>query len=325
MRKRSETLHNNDLRKLHALYITSGNQSLPKWSSLIRCYFSHGSFKECLLLHVHSPNRTYQPFLPLVLKACGFLSLLTLGKSIHADSIKTGQDSDVIVATTLISMYLKSHRFDQAREVFNGMPERNAVTCNAMIGGYSENGDMGSAYAIFNQMPSRTPVSWVLMIEGYAKIKNLVSARWVFDRTPVVMKTVAVWTAMVHGYTINAEMDAAKLLFDQMPCRNFFVWSSMVSGYFKNGDVMKGREVFDQIPNRNLVNWNSLISGYTRNGYCEEAIKAFEELQKDGFKPDEFSVATALSACAQLGSLEAGRKIHQLIEQKGIKQNQFVL
>lgn len=324
MRKRSDNLHNSDLRKLQALYITSGSQNFPKWSRLIRYYFSLGFFKECLLLHVYSPNRTHQPFLPLVLKACGSISLLALGKSIHAESIKTGQDFDIIVGTTLISMYLKSRKLDQAREVFDGMPERNAVTYNAMIGGYSENGDMDSACAIFNQMPSRTPVSWMLMIEGYAKIKNSISARWVFDRIPVVMKTVAVWTAMVHGYTINAEMDAAKLLFDEMPSRNFFVWSSMVSGYFKIGDVKKGREVFDQISNRNLVNWNSLIGGYTRNGCCEEAIKAFEEMQKDGFEPDEFTVAIALSACAQLGSLETGRKIHQLIEQKGIKQNQFV-
>ncbi|KAM0843841.1 hypothetical protein ACQ4PT_057444 [Festuca glaucescens] len=46
---------------------------------------------------------------------------------------------------------------------------------------------------------------------------------------------------------------------------------------------------------------------------------------EDRVKPDEFTMSGMLSACAQLGSLEQGRKVHAFINQKHIPKNPFVL
>ncbi|EEC68117.1 hypothetical protein OsI_36021 [Oryza sativa Indica Group] len=45
----------------------------------------------------------------------------------------------------------------------------------------------------------------------------------------------------------------------------------------------------------------------------------------DRIKPDEFTMAGVLSACAQLGSLEQARKVHSFIIQHRIRKNHFVL
>ncbi|KAI3793301.1 hypothetical protein L1987_35918 [Smallanthus sonchifolius] len=92
----------------------------------------------------------------------------------------------------------------------------------------------------------------------------------------------------------------------------------MVSGYLKKGDVEEGRAVFYRIKVRNLVNWNSLISGYCQNGLCNEALDAFVKMQSDGLEPDEVSFASALSACAQLGSLEIGKLWSSLIKWRNL-------
>ncbi|XP_043725443.1 pentatricopeptide repeat-containing protein At3g21470 [Telopea speciosissima] len=222
-------------------------------------------------------------------------------------------------------MYSKCEDVITSRRMFDEMPERNVVTWNAMICGYSRDGDMGSALNLFRQMHEKTPVTWAEMIDGLARNGNIVSARRLFDQAPLEMMNVVIWTVMVDGYVSNGQMEAARQLFEEMPQRNFFAWSSMIAGYCKKGDVKEAKAMFDRIPVRNLVNWNSLIAGYAQNGFGKEALEAFVKMQAEGFEPDEVTVTSALSACATMGSLDSGKEIHNLINHKGIKLNQFVL
>ncbi|EEF36253.1 pentatricopeptide repeat-containing protein, putative [Ricinus communis] len=205
------------------------------------------------------------------------------------------------------------------------MPERNVVTWNAMISGYVRNRDMKSALGLFEKMSIRTMVTWIEMIDGFARNGDLVTARCLFDQVPLEQKNVVTWTVMVDGYASKGKMADARILFEEMPDRNYFVWSSMISGYCKLGDVKEARCIFDRIPIRNLVNWNSLICGYAQNGFCEEALEAFENMQADGFEPDEITVVGVLSACAQLGLLDVGKDVHRMAYNKGIKLNQFIM
>ncbi|XP_031248549.1 pentatricopeptide repeat-containing protein At3g21470 [Pistacia vera] len=229
-----------------------------------------------------------------------------------------------MIGTSLINMYAKCSDIPASRQVFDYMPERNVVTWNAMIGGYLKHGHIDSASILFDQMSLRTEVTWIEMIDGFTRSGDTVKARYLFNRVPLELKNVVTWTVMVDGYTSNGEMEAARELFEEMPERNCYVWSSMISGYCKRGDVKEAKAMFDRIPVRNLVNWNSLISGYAQNGFCEEALEAFSKMQEERFEPDEVTFASVLSACAQLGSLDAGREIHSMINHNRIKLNQFV-
>ncbi|KAJ0969438.1 hypothetical protein J5N97_022315 [Dioscorea zingiberensis] len=244
-------------------------------------------------------KRTSHGILPLFLKACGSLALLPLGVCLHGECVKAGLIHEVLVGTSFVSMYCK---------------------CGCLM-----NGDMERALVLFERSPEKTLVTWATMIDGVARIGDTVSARQLFDRTPDELRTVVTWTVMVHGYAANGEMDEAREMFERMPCRSFFVWSSMISGYFKKGEAKEARAIFDRIPERNLVNWNALIAGYAQIGSCEEALDAFRQMQMDGFEPDEFTMASVLSACSQLGSLEMGKKIHDMINRKRINMNHFVL
>ncbi|KAK9134637.1 hypothetical protein Syun_014477 [Stephania yunnanensis] len=296
-------------------------------SQLISKLLSQGSSTQALLAYIQSRREgiiTQHGAIPALLKACASLPNPNMGKSLHAEAIKSGVSHHVKIGTTLISFYSKCD-FVGARKLFDEMPERNVVTWNAMIAGYSKMGDMGSALELFERMPERTSVTWIEMIDGFARGGSVAVARRVFDEVPVGMRNVVTWTVTVDGYVRNGEMGAARELFEEMPERNFFVWSSMIAGYCKMGEVGEAREIFDRIPERNLVNWNALIAGYAQNGFCEEAISAFQKMQADGFEPNEITVASALSSCAQLGLLDFGKRIHDLVNRKRIKLNQFVL
>jgi hypothetical protein len=41
-------------------------------------------------------------------------------------------------------------------------------------------------------------------------------------------------------------------------------------------------------------------------------------------RPDNFALISTLSACAQLGELEKGKKVHDFIERNAIKVDSFV-
>ncbi|KAI3736704.1 hypothetical protein L2E82_26679 [Cichorium intybus] len=306
--------------------INQPNASSNLYSS-IRAHISNGKPKETLLIYTQNRRNPLilQSVLPLVLKACAFLSMINYGKALHSESIKAGLQSDVVVGTSIVNMYGKCCNVIDARKLFDEMPVKNVVTWNAMISGYMKNAATEPALHLFNKMSDRTAVSWIEMIEGYARTGDTVMARCFFNQVPLPLKNVITWTVMVEGYASNGQMKAAKDVFEAMLERNFFVWSSMISGYFKNGDVENAEKIFNQIPVRNLVNWNSLISGYSQNGLSEKALEAFSKMESDGFEPDEISFASALSACAQLGSLKTGKDLHEIIIRKRINLNHFIL
>ncbi|XWS25023.1 hypothetical protein CRYUN_Cryun27aG0035200 [Craigia yunnanensis] len=304
------------------------NPNLPSWSYVIRNQLSQGTPKQVLSLYTQiRQNGVYiLGLVPLIFKACASVSTQTYGKSLHAESIKSGVYIDLHTASSLLNMYSKCGNLVDSRKVFDEMPERNVVTWNAMIAGYLKNGDRESALDLFEKMPiRRNSVTWIEMIDGFAKSRDTLKARRFFDKVPLELRNVVTWTVMVDGYSANGELEAARELFEMMPERNFFVWSSMIFGYCKRGDIKEARDIFDRIPIRNLVNWNSLISGYAQNGFCEEALEMFRKMQSEGFEPDEVTITSVLSACAQLGELDVGKEIHYLIKGKGMKVNQFVL
>lgn len=305
----------------------NSNPYQPNWSYIIRNQLSLGNPKQVLSLYTQlRQNGLYiLGLVPLLFKACSAFTQ-TYGKSLHAESIKFGVSIDLHVTSSLLNMYSKCGNLADSRKVFDEMPERNVVSWNAMIAGYLRNGNRESALDLFEKMSiKRNSVTWMEMIYGFSKSGNTLKARDFFDKVPLELRNVVTWTVMVDGYSANGELEAAKELFEMMPERNFFVWSSMISGYCKKGDVKEARYFFDRIPVRNLVNWNSLISGYAQNGFSEEALEMFRKLQSEGFEPDEVTITSVLSACAQIGELDVGKEIHYLIKRKRMKVNQFIL
>lgn len=305
--------------------IAGSNQ--PRWFYIIKKCLAEGKSREVLSVYNQIRRNRFcvLDLVHMVFKACASSSNLIYGKSLHSEVLKTAVHFDVKVGTSMLDMYAKCGCIVDAGKVFDEMPMRNVVTLNAMIGGHLKIGDMKSALDLFGKMSTRTPVTWIEMINGFARSGDIVKARGFFDMVPSSLRNVVTWTAIIDGYASNGEMEAARELFEKMPERNFYVWSSMISGYCKRGEVNVARAIFDCIPSPNVVNWNALISGYAQNGFCQEALEAYWKMQDEGFEPDEFTISSVLSACAQLGELETGKQIHCFVNEKRLELNRFVL
>nr|POE62086.1 pentatricopeptide repeat-containing protein, chloroplastic [Quercus suber] len=103
-----------------------------------------------------------------------------------------------------------------------------------------------------------------------------------------------------------------------------FVQNALLSMYSFCGLLHNSRQVFDEIPLsvRDVVSWNSMVSGYIQGRCYWDALKVFDEMLKCDVnaRPDEVTLINALTACARIGFLDMGRKIHGLLVR-----NEFVL
>jgi pentatricopeptide repeat protein len=96
--------------------------------------------------------------------------------------------------------------------------------------------------------------------------------------------------------------------------RNAFVGNSLMNMYAKCGHLSKAREVFDELKQlRTLVLWSTLIAAYSSHGYGEEALEAFEQMQKDGFSPSPSTFVSVLKACGHVGAIDKGFQLHSMI------------
>ncbi|XP_024544697.1 pentatricopeptide repeat-containing protein At3g12770-like [Selaginella moellendorffii] len=87
-----------------------------------------------------------------VLGACSCAGCLATGRMIHEDIISQGLDALLPVRNSLVSMYGKCGRLDEARDVFNFTKGKSIVSWTAMISAYAQHGHSEEAQSVFQRM-----------------------------------------------------------------------------------------------------------------------------------------------------------------------------
>ncbi|GKE14533.1 pentatricopeptide repeat-containing protein, partial [Tanacetum coccineum] len=83
---------------------------------------------------------------------CANSALLSLGKQIHALSLKCLAFHDVPMNNALIDMYSKSGEIFDACRVFNEMKAKNVISWTSLIDGYGKHGYGHNAVIVYNEM-----------------------------------------------------------------------------------------------------------------------------------------------------------------------------
>ncbi|CAI9293347.1 unnamed protein product [Lactuca saligna] len=121
---------------------------------------------------------------------------------------------------------------------------------------------------------------------------------------------VFIHTSLINFYSQSGELDDARLVFDKSPLRDPVSFTALITGYISRERFKDARKLFDEMPLRDVVSWNSIIAGHTKIQRFQEAIDLFKEMQIAKIKPNESTLVTVLSACAQSGCLTTGGYAH---------------
>ncbi|OVA04083.1 Pentatricopeptide repeat [Macleaya cordata] len=259
-----------------------------------------GQFYEALKLYIKLCNNGFKPdnfTFPYILKASSQLTDPTLGFLIHNQTIKTGFDSNIFVANSLILFYGKLGHLESVRYMFDKIPHRNVVTWTATISAFSQNNRFNISIEFFRYMR-------ILGIKPNSfTLATLLPSFSYFDQSN-----------QIHSFLIKHGFES-----------DIFVSTALIDVYAKCGNTLSAKHVFDEMPERNLVSWNAICLGYNQNGNMRESLKLFTEMQKfDNFWPDSFSVVTALCSCSNLASLREGKEIHGYVYKANLENSVLV-
>eukprot|EP01018_Ginkgo_biloba_P001138 Gb_18436 [translate_table: standard] len=271
--------------------------TVVSWNMMTTAYLQNGLPEEavkmfCRLRRVGlKPN---QYIFSNVLRSCTELGDLLLGKQVHVQTIKNGFDSDVSSGSALVTIYAKFGRVEDARTVFDNMQKPDAVSWTVMLAGYAQNGHGEAALKLFCQM------QWEAMKTDQFILSSVLSA-------------CASLPAIKCGKEVHNQVIKTAWVLDVT------IGNSLVTMYAKCGLIQAARRVFDKMSKRNVVSWTAMIVGYVQNGHSEEALKLYVELQCARLKPNQFTFASLLSACATLACLELGKEVHAHVIKNGLE------
>ncbi|WOL17577.1 hypothetical protein Cni_G26370 [Canna indica] len=105
---------------------------------------------------------------------------------------------------------------------------------------------------------------------------------------------------------------------------NDFISSALISSLATLGFVDVSRELFDEIPHPGLVPRTAMSRAYAATGRPAISLQLFRATIMSGLSPDPIALATAISACHQLGSLSMAKMVHGYIIGSGIAIDPFV-
>lgn len=231
-------------------------------------------------------------------------------------------ERNIVSYNAILSGFVQCGRISEARRFFEEMPERNVVSWTSMLCGLLEDGRVCEAKRFFNDMPEKNVVSWNSMISGLIKNEDLEDARLVFDVMPV--RNIISFNTMIAGYAENCRTKEARVLFEEMEDRNVVTWTSMIAGYCRAGEVNEGYCLFCRMPERNIVSWTAMIGGFTWNGFYEEALLLFVEMNCNyEIRPNSETFVSLVYACAGMGFACLGKQLHAQVIVAGLEYDDY--
>ncbi|EEF27768.1 pentatricopeptide repeat-containing protein, putative [Ricinus communis] len=272
----------------------------------------------------------------VALSACGQLSMLQFGRSIHCKIVKCSSDCGVVVGNCLIDMYGKCASVKEATWVFDKLIDKDIISWNSVIAACARNGRLELAYNFFCQMPELDTISYNEVINGIAQFGNIEDAIAILLNMP--HSNSSSWNSVITAYVNRNQAREALEFFTKMHSSDIkkdeYTYSVILSGvagaaawkwgmlihccaikggwdtsvvvgsalidmYSKCGQVKSAESMFQSLPVRNLITWNAMISGYAHNGNSYEMIQHFEEMKMvEDLKPDSVTFLNVISACS---------------------------
>lgn len=218
-------------------------------------------------------------------------------ETIQAYMIRTNFTQDSFLLSKLIESYaitLPIRKIAHAYKLFSWTHQPNLFMWNTIIRGYSIN-DLSSlkAIALYKDMHlsgiSSNSFTFGFVLKACCNLPRLEEGK------------------MVHSQVLKIGLDYET-----------HVVNGLLKLYTTCGRVYEARDLFDEMSERDLVSWSTMVSGYVQNGCSNEALVLFKQMQAQNVKADEFTLASVVGACGDMGALDLGKWVHSYIDKEGI-------
>nr|XP_043631402.1 pentatricopeptide repeat-containing protein At2g33680 [Erigeron canadensis] len=291
----------------HRAFLTIHHKDIVSWNSLINGYSQltgrHNSiivmqlFKQMMSQDVLPDARTFAG----VFTAASNLMDSVNGKVVHCVAVKLGKCEDIFVGSSLLNVYCKCGLVEDARKVFDEMPDRNSFSWATMISGYSMQRICGEAFGLFKKL--------------------------VCEEDECVNEFVV--TSVLSAFTLPEFVGVGS----QIHCLGLkhgllsfvSVGNAIVTMYSKCGSLDEAVKAFEWSSNKNSITWSAMITGYAQGGDCRKALGMFSKMHLNGLVASEFTLVGVINACSDGLALGEGKEAHAYSIKLGFQYQIYIM
>jgi pentatricopeptide repeat protein len=325
----STLAHARLLDDMDSLFASMAQRDTVSYNAVIAGFSGGGAHARAVrlyhtLLRAGSSVRPSRITMSAMVMAASALGDRALGRQFHCQILRLGFGVNAFVGSPLVGMYAKMGLIGDAKRVFDEMDGKNVVMYNTMITGLLRCKMVEEARRLFEVMTDRDCITWTTMVTGFTqnglesqalnffrrmRFQGIAIDQYTFGS---ILTACGALSALEQGKQIHAYI--IRTHYDD----NVFVGSALVDMYSKCRSIKPAETAFRRMSCKNIISWTALIVGYGQNGCSEEAVRVFSEMQRDGIDPDDFTLGSVISSCANLASLEEGAQFHCLALVSGL-------
>ncbi|XP_057429116.1 pentatricopeptide repeat-containing protein At5g19020, mitochondrial-like [Lotus japonicus] len=296
------------------------DKDVISWGTMIDCYSQLNCVREAFMMYRSmlrtgaGPNEVTTANL---ISACGRQTAIDDGRQLHGTVVKKGFDCKDFVQTRIIFFYAACGMMDLASLQFEVGVKDHLESWNALIGGFIKNGMTDQARQVFDEMPERDVCSCSTMISGYAQTKQPKMALEIFHKMvasgikPNEVTMVSVLSAIGTLGTLKEGRWAHGYISSECIPLNDNLRAALIAMYAKCGSIDSALQFFNQIRDEvsSVSPWNAILSGLASHGHASKCLEVFSDLQRYHIRPNLITFIGVLNACYHAGLVERGRRI----------------
>ncbi|KAM0948548.1 putative tetratricopeptide-like helical domain superfamily [Dioscorea sansibarensis] len=290
-----------DLQGCEKLFDEMPNREVVAWSTMIMAYRTNGKLDQSLIMFERmqfagvAPNRVT---MVNALAACAASGAVEMGEWIHNYVRRSGWALDVVLGTSLVDMYSKCGRIEDAVKVFDEMPDKNVCTWNSVIGGMAMAKCGEEAVRWFMRMehegvrPDTVTLVGMLCACSHAGMVEMGRRlfRLMFEGKYGFQPGIKHYGCMVDMFCRAGMIGAAMEFVERMPWEpNVVIWGSLLKGSRAHGDVglseAAARRLVEIEPG-NVVHYVVLGGLYAEMGRWKEAEELRRRMKAMGLRKD---------------------------------------
>ncbi|XP_021645163.2 pentatricopeptide repeat-containing protein At3g12770 isoform X2 [Hevea brasiliensis] len=268
------------------LFDKSPTKNSVSWTMLAKFYLSQNKPDLAIdMFHQMMDSNAYQVdpvALATVVGACAKLKSVQQGRNVHEIARKCGLEFDILVANSLLKMYIDCDNIEDARATFDGMPTKDIISWTEIINGYVKNGGFNEALKLFR---------WMNAVGIKPDSLSICS----------VLPACARPAAYKHGKEIHAYLLRNGIQL------NHKVQNALMDMYIKSGFIECASNVFARMKKRDVISWTVMILGFSLHGQGEVGVELFHRLEDSCIEIDQFTHQAVLRCCTTACMVEEGK------------------
>ncbi|KAL8044403.1 hypothetical protein ABFX02_08G044100 [Erythranthe guttata] len=285
---------NNDPLSSQKIFGSFPNNDAVLWTDMIAGHvrigdsenalnFFHEMSKQCVNLDSFA--------LSSALSACADLVTLRQGEMIHCLAVKTGNENEVCVHSSLVDMYAKNGELESATCTFSRLPKHDLMCWNSMLTGYSHHGKADEAFRIFFKMlkhgfkPDPVTILSLLSVCNHCGLVEKGRFFWSYMVENCLRRGPRHYSCMISMLSRGGLWEEAEEMIMESPFVDDYLeyWRTVLSSCIKNGDLGVGIRAADRISRAGVEDSaaNVLLSKiYAATGRWGDVLETRRKMKK---------------------------------------------